>query len=829
MENNVRAILDGLNEEQEKAVRCVDGPVLIVAGAGSGKTRVLTSRVAYLLSQGVDPSHILALTFTKKAAGEMKERIAGMVGGRKAWHVVMGTFHAVFVRFLREYAESLGYPERFTIYDQSDSTSAVKTVIKELGLDDSVYKPRDVLSRISSAKNNLVTVSAYKADHNAQVADMHAKKPRIVDIYERYQIRLKQSGVMDFDDILVNMNILLRDNPEALKNISSRFSHIMVDEYQDTNKAQYLIIRKLAEAHHNVCVVGDDSQSIYAFRGAQIQNILNFKQDYPECKLFRLERNYRSTRNIVEAANSIIEHNAGRIPKHCYAEGPEGEKIHLIKAFTEQDEAVDIVSEIQDRVRKDSAQYQDFAILYRTNAQSRPLEEQLRRRNIPYVIYSGNSFFERAEVKDLMAYFKLVVNPMDDESFKRVVNTPARGIGDTSLRALEAAARANGTSLFRAAWLEGLAAFSLRSAGILKIREFCTMIDALAQKRPVTDAFELVQEIAEKSGILPFYKADNSIDGQARLGNVEELINSVASFVEEREEEAEGAEDTFTLDDYLENVSLLSSAEKDTRDDETTNNKVALMTVHSSKGLEFPYVFIAGLEDNLFPSQSMLLSQKDIEEERRLFYVAVTRAGKSVTLSFAGTRMRNGKHESNSPSRFLKEIDSHYMETPLDEEDFSNDGLRHEWGGFGSRWAGGRLDRFGNGGGSYRDGSDSRGSTHRPAGRFGASPLIPPTASQRVPPVPAATGGHAAGRPAGAASVGSASGRPLPPADPDFIPSPMTDFRAGQRIEHNRFGSGEILEITGKVPELKARVRFDEFGEKLLLLKYAKMRPEIKK
>ena len=829
MENNVRAILDGLNEEQEKAVRCVDGPVLIVAGAGSGKTRVLTSRVAYLLSQGVDPSHILALTFTKKAAGEMKERIAGMVGGRKAWHVVMGTFHAVFVRFLREYAESLGYPERFTIYDQSDSTSAVKTVIKELGLDDSVYKPRDVLSRISSAKNNLVTVSAYKADHNAQVADMHAKKPRIVDIYERYQIRLKQSGVMDFDDSLVNMNILLRDDPEALKNISSRFSHIMVDEYQDTNKAQYLIIRKLAEAHHNVCVVGDDSQSIYAFRGAQIQNILNFKQDYPECKLFRLERNYRSTRNIVEAANSIIEHNAGRIPKHCYAEGPEGEKIHLIKAFTEQDEAVDIVSEIQDRVRKDSAQYQDFAILYRTNAQSRPLEEQLRRRNIPYVIYSGNSFFERAEVKDLMAYFKLVVNPMDDESFKRVVNTPARGIGDTSLRALEAAARANGTSLFRAAWLEGLAAFSLRSAGILKIREFCTMIDALAQKRPVTDAFELVQEIAEKSGILPFYKADNSIDGQARLGNVEELINSVASFVEEREEEAEGAEDTFTLDDYLENVSLLSSAEKDTRDDETTNNKVALMTVHSSKGLEFPYVFIAGLEDNLFPSQSMLLSQKDIEEERRLFYVAVTRAGKSVTLSFAGTRMRNGKHESNSPSRFLKEIDSHYMETPLDEEDFSNDGLRHEWGGFGSRWAGGRLDRFGNGGGSYRDGSDSRGSTHRPAGRFGASPLIPPTASQRVPPVHAATGGHAAGRPAGAASVGSASGRPLPPADPDFIPSPMTDFRAGQRIEHNRFGSGEILEITGKVPELKARVRFDEFGEKLLLLKYAKMRPEIKK
>ena len=838
MENNVRAILDGLNEEQEKAVRCVDGPVLIVAGAGSGKTRVLTSRVAYLLSLGVDPSHILALTFTKKAAGEMKERIAGMVGGRKAWHVVMGTFHAVFVRFLREYAESLGYPERFTIYDQSDSTSAVKTVIKELGLDDSVYKPRDVLSRISSAKNNLVTVSAYKADHNAQVADMHAKKPRIVDIYERYQVRLKQSGVMDFDDILINMNILLRDNPAALQDISSRFSHIMVDEYQDTNRAQYLIIRKLATSHHNVCVVGDDSQSIYAFRGAQIQNILNFKKDYPECKLFRLERNYRSTKNIVEAANSLIEHNSGRIPKHCYADGPEGEKIHIIKAFTEQDEAVDIVSAIQDRVRKDGAQYQDFAILYRTNAQSRPLEEQLRRRNIPYAIYSGNSFFERAEVKDLMAYFKLVVNPLDDESFKRVVNTPARGIGDTSLRALEAVARANGTSLFRAAWLDNLDTFSLRSAAVLKIREFCAMIDALAQKRPVTDAFDLAQEIAEKSGILPFYKADNSIDGQARLGNVEELINSVASFVEEREEEAEGAEDTFTLDDYLENVSLLSSAEKDTRDDETASNKVALMTVHSSKGLEFPYVFIAGLEDNLFPSQSMLLSQKDIEEERRLFYVAVTRAGKSVTLSFAGTRMRNGKHESNSPSRFLKEIDSKYLESSLDEEDFSGDGLRHEWGGFGSRWTGGRLDRFG-GGGDPRGSSARGGGAGLPTdgvaarGRVnGRGPLRSSGRDEGHSPEPlwrqsgsATPGGHASGRPMGAASVTSASGRPLPPADPNFIPSPMTDFKAGQRIEHNRFGFGEILEITGKVPELKARVRFDEFGEKLLLLKYAKMRP----
>ena len=409
MENNVSAsaILAELNEEQKKAVQCLDGPVLIVAGAGSGKTRVLTSRVANLLAHGVEPSRVLALTFTKKAAGEMKERIALMVGAWKARRVVMGTFHSIFVRFLRDYAEFLGYPQSFTIYDQSDSTAAVKSVIKELELDDAIYKPRDVLARISNAKNNLITVSAYRADANALRADTLAKKPRIIDVYDLYQRRLKQSGVMDFDDILVNMNILLRDNKTALAEIAARFSHIMVDEYQDTNYSQYLILRKLAAGHHNICVVGDDSQSIYAFRGAQIQNILNFKKDYPECKVFRLERNYRSTRNIVDAANSIIEHNTNRLPKRCFAEGESGEKLHLVKAYTEQDEAVNIVSEIQSRMRREGASYQDFAILYRTNAQSRALEEQLRRRNIPYIIYSGNSFFERAEVKDMLAYFKL--------------------------------------------------------------------------------------------------------------------------------------------------------------------------------------------------------------------------------------------------------------------------------------------------------------------------------------------------------------------------------------------------------------------------------------
>ena len=820
MENNVRAILEELNEEQRKAVECLDGPVLIVAGAGSGKTRVLTSRVANVLAHGCDPSRVLALTFTKKAAGEMKERIALMVGSWKARRVVMGTFHSVFIRFLRDYASSLGYPESFTIYDQSDSTSAVKAAIKELGLDDTVYKPRDVLARISNAKNSLITVAGYKADANALKADSYAKKPRIVDVYERYQTRMKQSGVMDFDDILVNMNILLRDNKDALREIASRFSYIMVDEYQDTNYAQYLIVKKLSAGHKNICVVGDDSQSIYAFRGAQIQNILNFKKDYPECRLFRLERNYRSTRNIVDAANSVIEHNAGRIPKKCYAEGEAGEKLKVLKTYTEQDEAVEIVSEIQSRMRHDGARYEDFAILYRTNAQSRALEEQLRRRNIPYHVYSGNSFFERAEVKDMMAYFKLAVNPLDDESFKRVVNKPARAIGDTTLKALEAAALAHGIPLFRAAFLDELEQYGLRSAAVLKLRAFCTMIDSFCQKVKGTDAFELAQLISRESGLWQFYKDDNSIEGQARFANVEELVNSVASFVEDRKDEAadseEAADAIYTLDDFLENITLLSNV--DLVDEDDINNKVALMTVHSAKGLEFPYVFVAGMEENLFPSQSMLMSQKDIEEERRLFYVAVTRAKRAVTLSFAGTRMRNGRHESNAPSRFLREIDSRYLDHPLDDSDFSSDGLRHEWGGFGSRWTGGRLDKFGESGRG-----ESGGRRGLPQSGFAQS-AHPSHRERWAPPSNVSEGGHA--RLAGPSSPTSAAASR--PVDPDFVPLPMTEFKVGMRIEHNRFGPGEILEITGTVPELKARVRFDELGEKLLLLKYAKMRAEKK-
>ena len=819
MENKVNAIFEGLNSEQRKAVACVEGPVLIVAGAGSGKTRVLTCRIAHILEQGCEPDRILALTFTKKAAGEMKERIAMMVGERKARRLYMGTFHSVFVRFLREYAGFLGYPSSFTIYDASDSVSAVKACIKELGLDDKVYKPKEVLGRISMAKNNLVTADRYRSNPTAVMNDTRAKKPRICDIFTLYARRCKESGVMDFDDILVNMNILLRDNREALEDIAGRFSYILVDEYQDTNYAQYLILNRLGQFHRNVCVVGDDSQSIYAFRGAKIENILSFRKDYPDCNVFRLERNYRSTKVIVEAANSLIAKNENRIPKECYAVGDSGEKIRLVKSYTEQEEAVLITSGIMDRMREERAQYQDFAVLYRTNSQSRAIEEALRRRNIPYRIYSGNSFFERAEIKDMMAYFKLVVNPHDDESFKRAVNKPARGIGDTSMEALATAARAHGVSLFRAVFAPDLPEHGLKNAAIVKLRAFCGMIDNLAAKASSTDALVLAQRIADDSGLYAFFKADTSVEGMSRTSNVEELINSVAQFVEDRHNEylaeLEYAAEDSTLDneppvvslgEFLENISLLSSV--DLADEEDTNNKVALMTVHSAKGLEFPYVYIAGMEENLFPSGGMLASASDIEEERRLFYVAITRAKKAVEISFAATRMRNGRHESNAPSRFIHEIDPKYIANPLRDsafEDDFEDGDGYGFGGFGSR---------------FGRGSVQRGS---PYGRSSGVTFFKQERREGARPAP---------RPA----VPEPARRPTPAAPPasrydesSFIPSPMRDFTVGQRIEHNRFGPGRILDITGSFPELKAKIAFDDYPEpKTILLKYAKMRPEQK-
>lgn len=814
MKNKMSTILEGLNSEQRKAVTCVDGPVLIVAGAGSGKTRVLTSRIAYILEHGIAAEKILALTFTKKAASEMKERIATMVGYQKARKLYMGTFHSVFVRFLREFSDNLGYPSNFTIYDTSDSISAIKTCLKELQLDDKIYKPKEVLSRISMAKNNLVTPSAYRRNPSALQKDAAARKPRIIDIYELYNHKCKQSGVMDFDDILLNMNILLRDSKEAMESIAGRFEYILVDEYQDTNQAQYMVLRRLTQNHDNICVVGDDSQSIYAFRGARIENILKFKEDYPKTKTFRLEQNYRSTQTIVDAANSLISKNEARIPKTCFSAGEEGEQIRLIKAHNELEEAKLIASNIISRMNSDRAEFQDFAILYRTNAQSRAIEEALRRRNLPYKIYSGNSFYERAEVKDMMAYFKLAVNLNDHESFIRIVNKPARGIGNTSLEALVNAARDKGMTLFRTGLEQDLENYGLKSAGIAKIRLFCEMMERYAIRVANEDAYELALSLATESGLYMFFKSDTSIEGQGRFANIEELLNSVKNYVDERTVEnieeliVEGLADenveytskdfpSVTLGDYLENVSLLSAV--DIEEDEESVNRVALMTAHSAKGLEFPYVYVTGMEENLFPSGGFYASEVEIEEERRLFYVAMTRAKKVLQISYASTRMKHGKTESNVPSRFIKEIDEKHILNPIRgeesvEESFSF-GSKGGWNNYG-RSGVARVER-------------------RSIGSKSVEPEPKPRESKSVVSKPTISKTTIFRRPQVISKRHS---------DEDFEPTPILELKQGQRIEHNRFGFGVIEELIGDVADRKARIVFDDYGEKILLLRYAKIR-----
>ena len=572
MSNNSQTDLyEGLNSAQKAAVACTEGPSLIIAGAGSGKTRVLTCRVAHILEGDCRPGQVLALTFTKKAAGEMKERVARLVGERKARWIQMGTFHSVFIRFLREYADQLGYPAQFTIYDQTDSRSVVKQCVKELELDDKNYKPAVVQSIISMAKNSLVTVGAYRADVEIMERDRAARRPRLVDIYELYQKKCKAAGAMDFDDILLQMNILLKRFPEACADISSRFRYILVDEYQDTNHAQYMILRRLAEPHHNICVVGDDSQSIYGFRGARIENILRFKKDYPEAKEFRLEQNYRSTQTIVAAANSLIAHNERRLHKECFSQAGVGEKIGVIKAYTESEEAHLVASSIVERIYSAKASYDSFAILYRTNAQSRAFEEALRKRNLPFRIYGGHAFYERAEIKDMLAYFKLAVNPRDDESFRRVVNVPGRGIGDTTIDRLSAAAAAAGCPLYNATLLENekLYAVGLKDAAIAKLRNFVAMMEPLAEKTETADCYELAVETGRVSGYLEALRNETTPEGLARFENVEELFSSIKEYSEEEsemrqilsEDGEEPVAGVVTLGDYLENIYMLSEAD----------------------------------------------------------------------------------------------------------------------------------------------------------------------------------------------------------------------------------------------------------------------------
>ena len=804
MENGNSTILEGLNSEQKAAVSCVDGPVLIVAGAGSGKTRVLTSRIAYILEKGCDPSRVLALTFTKKAASEMKERIALMVGERRARKLYMGTFHSVFIRFLREFSESLGYPQSFTIYDTSDSVSAIKTCLKELNLDEKIYKPKDVLSRISMAKNNLVTPGAYRRNATALQNDASAKKPRIVDIYDLYAHKCKQSGVMDFDDILLNMNILLRDNPEACQAISERFDYIMVDEYQDTNFSQYLILKKLSQRHQNICVVGDDSQSIYAFRGAKIENILNFKKDYPKHNIFRLEQNYRSTQVIVDAANSLIAKNSARIPKECFSKGDVGEKIRLIQAYAEKEEATQVVASIKSVLYSNAAQYQDFAILYRTLNQSRVFEQVLRERNIPYKLVSSPPFLERSEVKDVLSFLKLFANKNDDEAFKRALLL-LPGVGSGTLDALKVVADSLRLSLYDALNVENLESYGLKSGALKKLFTFRDEINEFYHRSSQEDCYKFTCDLVAKYDLLSKYKTQTDMESLGRAMNVEELlswINNVSEEIkyeklEELYSDAQESDVELSLNDappvligdFLERASLLSAVDE-TEDD----NKVTLMTIHASKGLEFPYVYVVGMEENIFPSGGWMASESEIEEERRLCYVAMTRAKKLLSLSFAQTRFRNGKHESNSPSRFIYEVDSQYIANPLSKERESGEVKRESF----SSWKKENTSKPG-----YQYGQSSRPEVVRrpqPSVLQPARPQPGPTPIRRPQVVEKRV------------------------ADVDFEPTPILQLKAGQRIEHNRFGYGKILEISGSSSDLKAKIAFDDHGEKILILKYAKIR-----
>lgn len=781
--------LSGLNSVQQEAVRCVDGASIIIAGAGSGKTRVLTWKIACLIESGVDPSSIMALTFTNKAAKEMKERIAALVGKDSSRRLWMGTFHSIFARILRSYADLLGFPKAFTIYDASDAKNAVKMCIKELQLDDKLYKPGEVISRISTAKNYLVTAEAYMNNHEAIRKDTQMRKGRICDIYKLYSEKCRKEGVMDFDDILLYTNILLNRHPEVAENLKASVSHILVDEYQDTNLAQYRIVNLLARDRRNLTVVGDDSQSIYAFRGARIQNILNFKRDYPEAKEFRLEQNYRSTQVIVNAANSVIANNRNRLKKECFSEGERGEKIELIKAYSEQDEASSIVSSIMRRIYSSKASYDSFAILYRTNSQSRVLEEALRRRNIPYIIYAGHSFYERKEVKNMLAYLRLVLNHNDNEAFRRIVNVPARGIGQTSLNRLSEGAAAMGLSLWDMCCQGGLDRYDIKDAAAGRLRAFVDMIEGFTARVGSDDAYVLATAVAEASGYLPSLRADLSVEGISALGNVTELLNGVREFVDQETDAAEQSGEYGTipsLEAYMENVALLTDADNADEDDE--NNRVKLMTAHASKGLEFPYVYISGMEENLFPSSMSGESAEAVEEERRLFYVALTRAEKAVTVSYAGSRFMNGKTSVCRPSRFLKEIDRQYLDGTV--EDYSTVG-----DAYGSDSE--DEDRY-----HFRrfQAQDRQATVRRPSTAPDMSRLRRLTASE---------------------SGNSATVCQEHPSVP--VMAGDVGIAAGDRVMHSRFGAGTVVNVAGKGGEAKAVVSFDAGDEKTLLLKYAKL------
>ena len=783
--------LSGLNERQREAVLHKDGPIMIIAGAGSGKTKVLTTRVTHLMAaHGVDAFNILALTFTNKAAKEMKERVEKILGDNEARNLYIGTFHSVFARILRVEADKLGYPRNFTIYDTDDAKSVVKTVTNELDLDDKHYKPNIVYNRISSAKNALVGPAEYRNDYAIQQEDMRSNRPAIANIYDAYVKRCFKNGAMDFDDLLLKFYELLKNFPESLSKYQRKFKYILIDEYQDTNPAQYEVIKLLGAMHENVCVVGDDAQSIYSFRGATIQNILQFQKDYDEVKLVKLEQNYRSTKSILHVANEVIKNNKGQIEKVLFTENAEGEKIKLVRTMTDNDEGKFVADSIQEQKLRNHYSNKDFAILYRTNAQSRAFEEALRRMGIAYTIYGGISFYQRKEVKDIVAYLRIIVNPKDEEALKRIINYPARGIGKTTIDKLILAANEKDISMWQV--MESASQYGFKAGTLSALDEFVTMIKSFASMLTKQNAYEVAFHVGKQTSLVKELFNDRSTEGVQRYENIQELLNSIKEWTESPDTE-DGELVDKSLASYLQQITLLTDAdEKDPNAD-----TVKLMTIHAAKGLEFSCVFAAGLEEMLFPNAMAINTREELEEERRLFYVVVTRAKQRLWITYANTRYRFGQLVQNEPSRFIDEIPEQYM-----DRSFAGGGSKNQTN---SKWGGASAFNRMKGWGSNDDGES--GSARKQSGTYynESSSAKKETPSYLAP------------------KTMLAKVIEHKPSE-DFLASDTSNLQAGQKIEHQKFGFGEVVRMEGAAHNPIATVKFEHNGEKKIMLNYAKLR-----
>lgn len=823
----MKDLLSQLNQEQRLAVTYNDGPQLVIAGAGSGKTRVLTYKIAYLVQQGMKPWSILALTFTNKAANEMKQRIAQLVGQETARHIQMGTFHSIFSRILRIEADAVGYTSGFTIYDESDSRSLLKTIIKEMGLDDKVYRPAGVHAIISKAKNQLITPHDYSGRPELLNRDRNSRMPELHSVYEAYVQRCRKANAMDFDDLLVLTYRLLKEHEDIRQKYCQRFQYVLVDEYQDTNYAQQCIVWLLTKEHRHICVVGDDAQSIYGFRGANIDNILDFQQIYEGSRLFKLQQNYRSTQRIVQAANSLIKHNQRQIPKDVFSENDEGEKIIFKPVYSDKEEAFVVCKDIKRIARQENAPYSDFAILYRTNAQSRSFEEEMRKQNIPYRIYGGLSFYQRKEIKDIIAYFRLVVNPDDEEAFKRIINYPARGIGNVTIQKIADSARSHAVSFWQVISNPEQYLHGMNQGTLGKINRFKGLVEGYVLKASDTDVYQLGNEIMKTSGFIADIYSNSDPEGLARQENVEELLAGMKDFCESKKEE--GRENEIYLTDYLQEVALLTDLDSDDGEE----SRVSLMTVHAAKGLEFPTVFIVGLEENIFPSPLSMGSMREMEEERRLLYVAITRAEKHCIMTSAKNRWRFGKMEFDTPSRFIKDIDPKLMVVESESDELGLQAAKHSGvnrrtsSGYGREYSSDvpYIGRNTWGDGEFR--MSDRMQNSRPVAsqfRADAKPKIttPRRAETAVDPFSASFKRRlqqAGGNLRKVSEAVSHGGRTLPNATPA---AHADSLQEGSVIEHQRFGVGTVLKIEGSGENQKITVEFKNSGTKQLLIKFAR-------